>query len=199
MHKYKTALPQDFLNNGKAISDPLEIADQFNEYFINVGLSLTKKFNRSSANAMNHLRGTYVNNSMFLNEMTINEVAKEITYNTKKGFGIDRLSLKVLQCIANYICESLTHIVNLSFSTGKIPHELKVSLVKPVYRANDNKQLTNYRPIPVLTCFSKILEKLMYKRLLDYIEENSILYGHQYGFRSKHSTSFCNHETHRKN
>lgn len=70
MHKYKTALPQDFLNNGKAISDPLEIADQFNEYFINVGLSLAKKFNRSSANVMNHLRGTYIN-SMFLNEMTI--------------------------------------------------------------------------------------------------------------------------------
>ena len=81
---------------------------------------------------MNHLRGTY-KNSMFLNEMTINEVAKEISYNTKKGFGIDRLSLKVLQCIGNYISESLTHIFNLSFSSGKIPHELKVSLVTPVY------------------------------------------------------------------
>ena len=160
-------------------------------------MSLAKKFNGSLANFMNHLRGTYIN-SMFLNEMTITEVAKEITYNTKKGFGIDRLSLKVLQCIGNYISESLTHIFNLSFSSGKIPHELKVSIVTPVYRANDNKQLTNHRPISVLTCFSKILEKLMYKRLLDYFEENSILYGHQYGFRSKHSTSFCN-ETHRKN
>lgn len=64
---------------------------------------------------MNHLRGTYIN-SMFLNEMTINEVAKEITYNnTEKGFGIDRLSPKVLQCIANYILsESLTHIFNIT-------------------------------------------------------------------------------------
>ena len=160
-------------------------------------MSLAKKFNGSLANFMNHLRGTYIN-SMFLNEMTINEVAKEITYNTKKGFGIDRLSLKVLQCIGNYISESLTHIFNLSLSSGKIPHELKVSIVTPVYRANDNKQLTNHRPISVLTCFSKILEKLMYKRLLDYFAVNSILYGHQYGFRSKHSTSFCK-ETHRKN
>ena len=160
-------------------------------------MSLAKKFNGSLANFMNHLRGTYIN-SMFLNEMTINEVAKEITYNTKKGFGIDRLSLKVLQCIGNYISESLTHIFNLSLSSGKIPHELKVSIVTPIYRANDNKQLTNHRPISVLTCFSKILEKLMYKRLLDYFAVNSILYGHQYGFRSKHSTSFCK-ETHRKN
>ena len=65
-------------------------------------MSLAKKFNGSLANFMNHLRGTYIN-SMFLNEMTINEVAKEITYNTKKGFGIDRLSLKVLQCIGKII------------------------------------------------------------------------------------------------
>ena len=34
--KYKTALPRDFLNNGKVIRDPLQIANQFNEYFINV-------------------------------------------------------------------------------------------------------------------------------------------------------------------
>ena len=53
---------------------------------------------------------------MFLNEMTINEVAKEIP---KKGFAIDRLCLKVLQCIANYISESLTHVFNLSFSNGR--------------------------------------------------------------------------------
>ena len=55
MHRYKTALPRDFLNHGKAISDPLEIANQFNEYFINVGPSFAKKFNESSANFMNHL------------------------------------------------------------------------------------------------------------------------------------------------
>ena len=46
--KYKTALPRDFLNNGEVIIDPLEIANQFNEYFINVGPSLAKKFNGNS-------------------------------------------------------------------------------------------------------------------------------------------------------
>ena len=105
-------------------------------------------------------------NSIILNEITINEVAKEIRkLNPKKGFGVDGLSPMVFQCIANYISEPLTHIFNLSFSTGKMPHELKVSLVTPVYKADDNKQLTNYRPISVLNCFSKILEKLVYKRL----------------------------------
>ena len=74
--KNKTALPRDFLNNGKVIVDPLEIANQFNEYFINVGPSLAKIFNGSSANFMNHLRGTYMN-SMFLNEITVNELQRK--------------------------------------------------------------------------------------------------------------------------
>ena len=84
---------------------------------------------------MNHLRGTYMN-SIILNEITINVVAKEIRkLNPKKGFGVDGLSPMVFQCIANDISEPLTHILNLSFSTGKMPHELKVSLVIPVYKA----------------------------------------------------------------
>ena len=109
--KNKTALPRDFLNNGKVISDPLEIANQFNEYFVNVGPSLAKIFKGSSANFMNHLRGTYMN-SMFLNEITVNEVAKEITkLNPNKAFGVDWLSPKVLQCIANYISENYINYI----------------------------------------------------------------------------------------
>lgn len=103
-------------------------------------------------------------NLIILNDITINEVAKEIKLNLKEGFGVDGLSPMVLQCIANYISEPLTHIFNLGFSTGKMPHELEVSLT-PVYKVDENKQRTNYRPISVLSCFSKILEKLMYKRL----------------------------------
>ena len=79
--------------------------------------------------------------------VTINEVAKEMTkLNPKKGFGVDRLSPKVVQCIANYITEPLTHIFKLCFSTCKIPHELKFSLVTPVYKADDNKELTTTDP-----------------------------------------------------
>ena len=86
-------------------------------------------------------------NSMFLNEITINEVTKEMTkLNPEKGFGVDGLCPKVVQGIANYITELLTHIFNLSFSTCKIPHELKYSLVTPVYKADDNKQLTTTDP-----------------------------------------------------
>ena len=82
-----------------------------------------------------------------------------------------------------------SHIFNLTFATGKIPNDLKVALIAQVYKASEKNVFSNYRPISVLPFFSKILEKLMYKRLIDYINKNGILTDRQYGFRSKSSTN----------
>ena len=85
-------------------------------------------------------------------------------------------------CGAIYICPIILHF-SLTFATGKIPDELKVVLVTPVYKASEENIYSNYRPISVLPCFSKILEKFMYNRLIDYIHKNRILTDCRYGFR----------------
>ena len=66
-------------------------------------------------------------------------------------------------------------IFNLTFTTGKIPDDLKVALVTLVYKASEENIYSKYRFISVLPCFSKIREKLMYKRLFDNIHKNGIL------------------------
>ena len=58
----------------------------------------------------------------------------------------------------------------------------------PSFKKGENYLLTNYRPISVLPCFSKILERLMYNKLYSYLTENNILFNLQFGFRNKHST-----------
>ena len=65
---------------------------------------------------------------------------------------------------------------------------MKIAKVTPVYKAGDSSDLGNYRPISVLPCFSKILERIMYKRLYKYLQENKILYCKQFGFQAGHST-----------
>ena len=107
----------------------------------------------------------------------------------KNSCGIDEISCKVVKYVAPFISIPLSHIFNLSYETGKIPEQLKTALVTPVYKSSDTDKFSNYRPISVLPCFSKVLEKIMYKRLTSYIEKNGILSDHQYGFRSKSSTS----------
>ena len=82
----------------------------------------------------------------------------------------------------------LTHICNLSFSTGVFPCELKIANVVPIFKTNDEIIFSNYRPVSVLPVLSKLIERLMYNRLIQYINENKLLYKYQFGFQTGKST-----------
>ena len=81
--------------------------------------------------------------------------------------------------------------MNLSLEQGVVPLELKVAKVIPLFKADDPEKFSNYRPVSILPLFSKILEKLMYKRLLNYVTENKILFEYQFGFREGYSTNLA--------
>ena len=93
--------------------------------------------------------------------------------------------------ISKHIIKPLTYIFNQSLTTGVIPDDLKIALVTPIYKANGKEEFSNYRPISVLPCFSKILEKIIYKRVLKYLDKHNMLFQGQYGFRKNHSTNLA--------
>lgn len=80
------------------------------------------------------------------------------------------------------------HIINNSFVTGVVPDNLKIAKIIPIYKSGNINVFNNYRPISILPTLSKIMEKIVCNRLVIYLEKYNILYKHQYGFRSKHST-----------
>ena len=82
----------------------------------------------------------------------------------------------------------LTIIFNLSITAGVVPNELKIAKVIPIYKKENPEVFSNYRPVSVLPCFSKILERLVFNRCIHYIDKYEILNDKQFGFRSKHST-----------
>ena len=82
----------------------------------------------------------------------------------------------------------LTLIFNHSLETGEVPNSMKVSKLIPLFKSKDKSELGNYRPISILPSLSKILEKLIYKRLCNFMTNESLLHHSQYGFRRKHST-----------
>ena len=65
---------------------------------------------------------------------------------------------------------------------------MKIAQIIPMYKSEDRYSKNNYRPISILPFISKFFERLMYNRLLDYVNANTILYPNQFGFREKHST-----------
>ena len=76
---------------------------------------------------------------------------------------------------------SLGHLITVA-------NLIKVAKVFPIYRSGDKKCISNYRPISVLSFFSKVFEKVMYNHLIDFIDDNNILSKHQFGFKKNHST-----------
>ncbi len=73
-------------------------------------------------------------------------------------------------------------------TTGIVPGDLKLAKVIPIFKSGDAHCFNNYRPISILPAFSKILEKIIAKKLINYLESQNLIYEHQYGFRPKHST-----------
>jgi len=105
----------------------------------------------------------------------------------------DEITTKILKTSSPFIISSLTHIGNKMLSTGTFPDRLKYSEIKPIYKKGDKALITNYRPISLLPVFSKIFEKILYKRLYYHLNLNNILVKEQFGFRCNSSTEAAIH------
>jgi len=109
----------------------------------------------------------------------INKTVKSLK--TKNLYGYDEIPIKILKLSAPFIISPLTYNCNKSLSSGVFPERLKYAIIKPVYKKGDKLLTANYRPISLLTFFSKILEKLIYSKLYKHICTNNILVKEQYG------------------
>ena len=83
---------------------------------------------------------------------------------------------------------ALEKVLNLSLSAGVYPSNLKVAKVIPIFKKGDSKSMNNYRPISILSTLNKIYERILYNRLINYIEKFNLFYKYQFGFRTNHST-----------
>ena len=83
------------------------------------------------------------------------------------------------------------HLINKSLSSGVFPDEMKVAKVIPLFKGGDSQLIKNYRPVSVLSIFSKIYERIIYNRVLKFINNNDLLYKYQFGFRANYSTSMA--------
>ena len=95
---------------------------------------------------------------------------------------------KHIKCVPESIAYPLTRMANLSFKQSVFPEEHKLAIITPIYKAKDPMFFNNYRPISLLSVFSKILERLMYNRQLGFINRYDFFHKYQFGFRNKHST-----------
>ena len=167
--------------------DPNIISNKFNEYFCNIGPNLAKKIPPGRVSFRQFLQ-SYRTESIFLRNIDESEIRK-IVLSLKDGSpGVDEITAKALKHVVDIIAFPLSHVCQLSLSQGHFPQELKLAKVIPLYKGKDPCHFNNYRPISLLSVFSKIFEKVMYDRLYNYLTTLQILYEYQFGFQKNRST-----------
>ena len=165
------SLPDFFNLNGTISSNFKTIADGFNKFFINIGPKLSSDIpdmNVSPSHFLNNIRSPP--NSFFLAPTDFDEVF-DICSSLKAGSspGHDDIKPDVVKAVKHLIASPLVHIFNLSMSTGIFPDQLKLAKVVPIFKSGDVHLCNNYRPISVLPVFSKVFERIIHKRIYNFL------------------------------
>ena len=184
--------PADYFKlEDKIITNAEDISNEFNNFFVTIGPNLDAKIDPPQVNFKNFLSKS-VQNSFYMEPTSPGEIIRIIDQcKNKYSSGWDNIPMAIIRSVGTHVAAPLVHICNLSFSTGIFPTDMKVAKVTPIYKSDSHDVFSNYRPISLLPNFSKILEKLMFNRLTNFINKYEILYEQQYGFRQNYSTDLA--------
>lgn len=185
----KPNLVKSIIHNNVVHDDNIGISNAFNEYFSSVGSRISNSFNSNFDDHRKYLSDVNISHSFFFAPVSTREI--ELIINAMKGKtgDINSLSSKIIKLLSPLISPILVTLINKSLESGVFPGILKVAKVVPLPKGGDKSQISNYRPISILPVISKIYEKVVYRRLYRFLENNNILYSQQYGFRSGRSTT----------
>ncbi len=177
--KNKSEMPEYFCINNENVSDKRQIVNNFNKFFSTIGLDISNNVPTTQTSFTNFLPTPH-NRSMFLDPITSSDVINIVSkLKNKTSRGYDNISTKLVKQSIQYIATPLTHIVNLSMNTGIVPSNMKIARVIPIFKSGNQHLFNNYRPISLLPAFSKVLEKIMANKLINYFESQKLVYKHQ--------------------
>lgn len=172
--------------------------NEVNSYFASVGKNLAEPLNTLNASDVAYKNFVHPNspkNSLVFLPTDILEVQQIIiTLKNRCAAGLDQISNTIIKRYMKLLAEPITHICNLALKNGIFPDAFKIALIKPIHKGGDKDRVVNYRPISILPSLSKILEKIMNRRLINFLEANDLLSSSQFGFRRERSTSDAVHE-----
>ena len=126
--------------------------------------------------------------SFYLFPVTHDELSKIISNLKLTSTNIDHIPVRLFKSIKHLISDTLIKLINFSFSQGTFPNIFKTAKITPVFKKNDRKIVSNYRPISCLPFISKIFERCYCNRLVSFFEKYSIFSDKQFGFRKNIST-----------
>ena len=184
--------PNTIEENDILLHDPLQIANAFNSYFVNIGPNLARQIKiPKHSNHKIYLKEKYTNIFEFtkVDELEVNSIIDHLS--PKASYGFDGISTILLKQCKQAIVKPLQIIINQALTTGIFPDKLKIATVQPIYKNEDQTLIKNYRPISLLPAISNVFENIIFNQLYSFLQKHNIIYKSLYGFRREHSTEFA--------
>jgi exonuclease III len=180
-------IPSIFKHEGKDVKDKGEIANLFNRYFAQIG--------KQMADSQPDVKGfeeylEQTNCKFSLRKVNKEEVEKIMAAQKPKlSCGIDTINNKLVKSCCKGLSVPMTEIINRSIQDGCVPLTYKKARLIPLYKKGSAGEFGNYRPVSLLSALSKILEKVVCKQMMNYLDHNNLLCPDQFGFRPKSQTN----------
>ncbi|CAB0013445.1 unnamed protein product, partial [Nesidiocoris tenuis] len=166
-----------------AVGNAYDCARVFNEHYVSVGASLANALPIvDEGNAERLARFNISGSSFCLKTITESDVSKIID-SIRGGScpGFDGIQGQLLKQVKQHVSKPLAHLINLSFSKGIFPKNMKLSIISPIHKAGDKEDYVIYRPISLVSNIAKIIEKAFKYQLSQYLENCGLLSSCQYG------------------
>jgi len=175
-------------DGNRVLSQPVDIANHFNSYFSGIALALDNDIPHVDASPLDYLEEIQPN-SFFFRPVTDCEVECFINKLPNKSVSLNCVPVFIFKRFANILSPIIARLFNSSINSGLFPSSLKIARISPLHKKGDRMCVGNYRPISNLPIISKLFEKLMYCRVMAYMEAYNLLSRHQFGFRAKCNTT----------
>lgn len=172
--------------NGRQIQNKQQIANYFNDFYSNLGKKLADKITKSPPTT---IKTKSITNSIFFYETDPQEVEfyiNELKCNKSPGF--DLITSEILKLLIQEVKFPLSYLINKILNDGYFPKSFKIGLIKPLHKKGSKDTVENYRPITLTSSLSKVVEKIIKKRIVCYFEKYNIISKKQFGFKKGVST-----------
>ncbi len=173
----------------QGIDDPATNAKLLNDFFIDIGPSLDRDLGPETDIITESVLDCPPLTLHLTDETEIRKIVSGLSISTASGD--DGFSPRIIKAGLPVFIPLITHLINKSITCRIVPPKWKHACITPIYKAGDQGEPNNYRPISVLPTISKIAEKVIKFQLQGHLDRNHIVTDCQFGFRKNHSTEAC--------
>ena len=186
--------PSQIFWDGRVVTSPAGLAVAMNSFFLDKIKTLRRNIPLPTGDPATKLREAMANiqcqfSIKYVKEDEVRKTIKDLK--NSSATGVDYIDTKTIKLVADIITPALTHIINLSIQTSTFPAIWKWAKVIPLLKAENADSILpkSYRPVALLPILSKVLEKVVFRQLVNYLEENNLVHPNLHGSRAGHDTS----------